>query len=481
VPSLVDRLQFHSGFLSPASQASLSISPSSALGSEEETPALSLRKIAVFVALNVLLAFGARHSELLITAHALGLLVLGLVLALGGGKTQQVVWVTGYMIGAEVLWRFGQAWVFWEFCKYAVSLILLVRLIKDKAFRRGDKLPLAYFVLLIPSVFVLPFFDRKEISFNLSGPLCLAVCTLFFSTVSLNRRELATLFILMLAPIMGVAFLVTLETFQYQQIIAGSSTTLTTAGYGPNQMSSILGLGALAALILSLMTQPAQQVLRFAFIGTALWLAAQCLLTFSRGGFVTWAAAALTAAFYFGRDPAKRRYLLSIGLVLFILTYYFLLPALESFTAGSLQQRYTTLETTGRDKIVLSDLVTFTENPWLGVGPGQAKERHALYFRVSSAHTEYSRMLAEHGLAGLLSLILLLCLAGERLVKRGSPFQKALALSLTLWALLFLSHSAMRLAAAPFLFGLGAALFGNAAGQAAGSNPDPFRPTDLTG
>ena len=192
-------------------------------------------------------------------------------------------------------------------------------------------------------------------------------------------------------------------------------------------------------------------------------------------------AAVLTAAFYFGRDQTRRRYILLIGLSFFILTYFFILPFLETFTAGSLQQRYSTLETTGRDKIVLSDLVTFIQEPWLGVGPGQAKERHALYFRVSSAHTEYSRMLAEHGLFGLLALIILLALAAERFIRRGSPFHKALSLSFTVWALLFLSHSAMRLAAAPFLFGLGAALFGGRDPQSEAPGSDPFRPTEKAG
>jgi hypothetical protein len=202
------------------------------------------------------------------------------------------------MVGAEPLWRLGHASVFWEYGKYAVSLLLILSLLQQNKLSRADKIPLLYFCLLLPSLLVMPAFDRQAISFNLSGPFALAVAAMFFSTVKLNRAQLATLMVIMLAPIVGCAFLATSGTLAYEHITFSASTRVTSAGYGPNQMSSMLGLGGLLAFLLFIIVQRDQKLFARLMLPVCLWLTVQCVLTYSRGGFWTLVVSVSVAAFY---------------------------------------------------------------------------------------------------------------------------------------------------------------------------------------
>jgi O-antigen ligase len=200
-------------------------------------------------------------------------------------------------------------------------------------------------------------------------------------------------------------------------------------------------------------------LIRLVLIVGALWMLAQAALTFSRGGVVTTLATLLVAAFFLLRDRRSRTTFVGGALLLLFLWFYLVFPALENFTGGAITARMTDTNLTGRDKIVQADLLAFRDRPFTGVGIGQSPAYHAILFRHSAAHTEFTRWLAEHGLFGLVALLLFSSAVVRRLLAEGSPFAKALMLSLTFWALLFMSHAAMRLAAPSFTFGLAAATF----------------------
>ena len=90
-----------------------------------------------------------------------------------------------------------------------------------------------------------------------------------------------------------------------------------------------------------------------------------------------------------------------------------------SVTEGAISQRYgisggtygqrMVLDLSGRAEIYKIDLAIFQDYLLSGVGPGNATQlRHIYgYGKIISAHTEFSRMLAEHGLLGLFSLLFL--------------------------------------------------------------------------
>lgn len=389
------------------------------------------------------------------TLHAVASFAVGLWCVGRSRSPQTAVYAMGYVVAAEPLWRACDAAIFWESGKYVIAALSLLALARLGLLRRADKTALLYFAALLPSILVLPSFDRQDISFNLSGPFALAMCTMFLSTVRISSRVLERLFIATLAPIFGLAAIATFSTVTTKDIDFYRSK-VASAGLGPNQASSILGLGGLLVfLYLFLGRRRPGQRLVIAAIG--IWCTVQGALTFSRGGIATLVGAAAAASFFLLRDRRSRGILVLRVVMVLALATYVLIPTLNSFTSGTLLRRFSSTDLTGRDDIIRADMIVFQRNPILGVGPGQSKAYHALTFRYSAAHTEYSRLLAEHGSFGLFALLLLGWMCWRRLTRRAPLAAKALAAALTTWALLSMFHAAMRLAAVSFIFALGSA------------------------
>lgn len=411
----------------------------------------------LFLLAHVPLAYLFRWNSIFPTMHALGVLVVGVIWIFQDRFPTRVVYLLAYITGAELLWRGTGAGVIYEYGKYASVFLMLLALIKYNLISKAVKWPAFYFGLLLPSVFALSIFDRQALSFNLSGPLALAMAVIFFSQLKLSARQVQRALVAIVGPVISLGVLIVLGILQSDVIyFADESNFLTSASIGPNQVSSILGLATLALFILILLRRFKiwLQVLLFL---TAIWLLAQMMLTFSRGGF--WATVAALAVFGFYLFPQKRARLavVSMAAVVFSIMNFLVFPVLDEFTGNALLSRFQSFEATGRYQILQGDLLAFRDNWLFGIGPGQSRFYHALTFRESNAHTEYSRMLAEHGLFGLVSLLIFVVQIGKRFFQKGDPWQKSLALSLTVWGLAFMLHAAMRLTAPAYLIGLASA------------------------
>jgi O-antigen ligase len=107
---------------------------------------------------------------------------------------------------------------------------------------------------------------------------------------------------------------------------------------------------------------------------------------------------------------------------------------------------------TGRERLIASEFKMFLDNPVLGIGVGKNKEYRLETTGVDAAsHNEITRMLAGHGLFGLLALVILLF----------TPFflylnnrQNIFVISFLVFWLLTINHAAMRLAAPAFVYAL---------------------------
>lgn len=425
----------------------------------ELDPEPSLTAVVLFLAFHIPVALAVKSVSAAATAHALTCLAAGLLWALGG-RSYRVLYVAAYMVGAEVLWRGAHAAIPWEFCKYSLCLLFGVALIRAPSTgERRDWKFFLYALLLLPSLFVLERFDRQRIAFNLSGPICLAVTGLYLSRRRLGPGALQWTLLSMLAPILGLCFLASLGTYalleEEPELAFTVSTKATSAGIGANQVSSTLGLGGLSALFLGILRPVGSG--RFLLVGLAVWLLSQAALTFSRGGVWATVGAIACAGSYMLRDRRSSGRFVVSALTIALLVFLVVVPFLHEITGGALARRLSSTHATGREKIAQADWLVFLENPVLGVGPGQSYEEHARTYHASSAHTEFSRLLAEHGSFGILCLALLFLMTLERMRGCAPNAEKAVAVSFTLWALLFMGHSAMRLAAAAFMFGLGGA------------------------
>lgn len=425
---------------------------------------ISVFGILAFFLAHVPLALAMREYPGIGLLHALAALVLGFWWTTTNSRPERVAYVAAYITGAEVLWRMTHAPVFWESGKYAVVALFIVSLVVRRRLK-PPALPLLYFALLLPSVVLaagMMDFDtaRQQLSFNLSGPLALMVSAWFFSQLELSREKILQLFFALIAPVLGVVSLALFSTLTSPELqFTSAANRISSGGFGPNQVSAVLGLGALMAY-LCMLDKGVTFSLKILTLLLMILFAAQSALTFSRGGLYCAVGSALAGSLFLVRNNRARMKLVAGAALISILGYYVVLPRLESFSRGTLTARFENTKTTGRDRLATAELEAWQDNPLFGLGPGGAETyRHELIpvsaeQRIAS-HTEYTRLLAEHGILGLNALLFLL-IAGIHTLGRANALEnKARIASFLVWSLLFMAGNGMRLVAPSFMFGLG--------------------------
>lgn len=390
------------------------------------------------------------------TVHAVIVLGLGMWFALTApNRPLRVAYVGAYITGAEVLWRMTGASVFWEFGKYATAAIFLVAMVRSGRVK-GPALIFGYFALLLPSimvvVLVLGTAAQEFISFNLSGPFALMVAAWFFSQLKLSVEEIQRICLIAVGPLIGIASIAFFAVYTTEKIrFTGNSNFVTSGGFGPNQVSAALGLGAVFALLFLVLGKTSRGLKLF-MLAAMIFMSIQSALTFSRGGLYNFIGASILASIYLARDPRTRLRLLVIVVIVFVLGSFVILPRLDSFTGGKIGKRFSSTNTTSRLAIAMDDLHVWGEHPLLGVGPGGSKSED-----VDTAHTEFVRLPAEHGALGFIALLLLIYAAVKNVRKAKTVKAKAITICLIGWSFLFMLNAAMRTVAPAFVFGLACA------------------------
>lgn len=427
----------------------------------------------------ILLAVGAAHiavgpllsaSSLLATAHAV--LVTGAVLAVAL-RASDMVWIgaaAAYVAGSDVLWRATNAQIFWEGPKYLVAGVLVIGYVRLVQRQRLAWLPIAYFAVLVPSTLVTLAAAgvgsaRELISFNLSGPLSLAVSTLVFLQLRARLSELRLILACYVLPMLSLASVILIRLRSVELQFGTESSPEASGGFGPNQVSTVLGLAALVCLLLVI--QNVGTVERLLYGAAGLWFLGHAALTFSRGGVFGFAiSGAITLvvwALVSGRPSG------TMVLALLVLIALALFPVLNAYTGGTLSSRLHDTDRTGRDELVQSDLSYFSANLVAGVGPGGLDERGKI------AHTEFTRLLAEHGLMGLLAAMLLLMMAVVSFLQQTNPSGRVITLALLTFTVLSMTNASMRTASTGFFFGLAALRVGTWREEREGFRPATSR------
>jgi len=419
---------------------------------------LNTNKIFWFIVLHIGLALLIDNFRFAATIHALLVFALGVWTALTSEDIREVIPYVAYIAGAEVLWRMSKASVFWEFGKYAIIAILVLALIKNRKSLRQPGLPILYFLMFLPSIILTVDFlgwtnqAREFISFNLSGPLATAVCLLFFLQIKMDESLMTKTVWAMVYPIIGILTLAVYSTLTATTINFGSeSVFVTSGGYGPNQVSALLGLGAF--LLIMWMIQTNKKGGRFFSILLVLALVIQSFLTFSRGGVYNLVIALAAALVILLFKPT--RFIRSFSVVFFLLLVvgYLIFPQIEELTSGAFSQRFQDIDPISRVSIANEDLRLFYENPAFGVGPGMAYFARGIR-TFTSAHTEYTRTLAEHGVLGVFALLFLVIQMGVAFIKAPGVIERAWIVALAGWSAVEMAHAAMRIVAISLLLGL---------------------------
>ena len=410
----------------------------------------------LFVALHVPLALALKLVPYLSTFHAL--ISLGIVLALLIKRYPTGLIVAGcaYIVGSEALWRMTDARVFWEFGKYSLLLVVVLTL----CIRRApvvSKLPVDYLVLLIPGALLTllsgkDFGDLRQIlSFELSGPVAYAACTMLLLHRRLSLEEVLRCVAAMLAPIAGVATL-TLFGVRTTEIVFGASSNYdASGGFGPNQVAAVLALGIVSCFLL-LTGSKGNLIGKVILIGLIVWFAAQSALTFSRSGLYYSVTAMLAGTAFLVTEVRRFISVVVLGLALAGLGKFVVAPHLDTYTNGTLSARFERTDLSGREDLMKGDLLVFLQHPVFGVGVGMARqERAAAVGKSAKSHTEFTRLLSEHGVLGLAAIALILLIATQSVLLQASGWPRAFSASLVAFGLIFMTGSGMRMAIPSFL------------------------------
>lgn len=409
-----------------------------------------------------------------------------LAFAIYGYLKRRVDWIWYTVMASpilEVLGRMSKApFIPDEVGKYFlafVTMLLIIYYLQHKTAAYAHRAGWYLLAAIVPSLVVaLSAFDFEQWVFNIFSLLELSILLILISKERWDVERFAkTIQFAMMFIIPFLVFL-TIRTPKLSDIdFELGANSDTSAGFGSNQVSTILGLGMLLIMILLTLKRPFVKSKPINYMLIA-YLLFRGLLTFSRGGvlvavgsvIIVMLPAMLASSRSFIRYTMILLGLGVIGVVVFI--------QVNRITGNQLLLRYEgeTMETqsgakdktlnkvtSGRSKIVVADTKIFADNLLFGVGPGGAKMLRASYFEGDdwhkggvAAHTEYSRLLAEHGLGGLFACLILSIFPIIWVRKQKIKTWRGIAGSLMFLAIFTSMHAAMRTNTTVVCFVIGA-------------------------
>jgi hypothetical protein len=390
--------------------------------------------------------------------HALLVFAVGLYVVMR--KTPvTVAYVGAYIAGSEVLWRLLGTPVPWEIGKYSISTLFGLALLRMGRRANWRLLPLIYFLMLLPSALAVlqnAGLDtntvRMMLSFNLSGPLALCLSVWFLSQLSITRADLRRIILAFVAPCAALAAITLVATYAGEELVfTTESNEVTSGGFGPNQVSSALGIAAMLSFLCAI-DRTADASVRAVNAFLVMLLAMQSAMTFSRGGLYSATLALAAGAPFLLRARQTRWSFIAVCVFAVGAATIVVVPRLQTFTGGALETRFADTNPTNRLTLLRDDLRIWTKHPLLGVGPGASSDHRKSM--SGSGHTEYSRMLAEHGLFGFVSLLALCGMFLQALLARADAQTRGLRAILLAASALSMSTAAMRIAAFALMFGL---------------------------
>ncbi|OXA81481.1 O-Antigen ligase [Flavobacterium aquidurense] len=382
-------------------------------------------------------------------------------------KNNEVILVAAYLVGIEVFLRMTGGNLNNEYVKISVVFFMLLGMIYSN-FSLKAFFYWFFLILLIPGVIVASTVTdynvdvKKALFFNLSGPVCLAICAIYMFKRRVMFSDLQNIVLAIGLPILTTTVYLFLYNPSVKDVVTGTQSNFeTSGGFGPNQVSTILGLGVFVfftQLILFSKTKK-EMILNGVLL---LLVSYRGIVTFSRGGVITGIVMIICLLFFlysFSNAKGKGKFIL-----IFILTGLMgvgIWTYTSIQTSGLINKRYANQDARGREKksqlsgreeIIESEITYFLDNPITGIGVGIGKEMREKSFGTAVAsHNEITRMLAEHGLFGILGLLILFITPFVLYIHNR---QHLYFLSFFLFWLLTINHAAMRTAAPAFVYAL---------------------------
>lgn len=381
-------------------------------------------------------------------------------------KNNEALMAAAYIAGVEVFWRMTGGIVFYETGKYSVILFLLIGMF-FKGTSTKTKPYWIYLLILVPGIFIASQtinYDavfRKAIAFNLSGPVTLGLTAVYCYYKKIKRVDFEKVLLMLLLPLItNMAYLYIYTPRLDEALISMSGNYAATAGYGPNQISTIMGLGAF--LLLTRLFVIKSKLINIIDLGLLILMSYRAIVTFSRGGVFTAVVCAIAfIAIYLYKQKFRDGSSIKTKLIIISAAVFLTWTFTTILSSGLIVNRYTNRDaagrlkddiTTGRAELLSTELDAFYQNPVWGVGVGNIKFlREEEIGEQVATHNEVSRLLAEHGLLGLLAILILIFVPLLFWFKFRNNYY---FLAFVCFWFLTINHSAMRIALPAFVYGL---------------------------
>jgi hypothetical protein len=382
-------------------------------------------------------------------------------------KNEEVLIAAAYVVGSEIFLRMTGGNPLYEIAKYAVMIFVFIGMY----FGGFSKSAVPYWIfllLLVPGVvistFVLNFETnmRTTIAFNISGPVCLGVASLYTYRRKISLNQMNSVVLSMGLPIVACMVYLTFYTPNLKDVVTSTQSNYeTSGGFGPNQVATIFGLGMFIFFSRTILESRTKFMLVLNLL-IAIAMSYRGIVTFSRGGMITgFLMILLLLLFLYFKSNTRGRVKLNF-IVVFIAMAMAITWAYTSFqTGGLIDKRYANQDASGRVKksqfsgrenLAQSEIDMFLNNPFFGVGVAKGFEvRYEETGIEAASHDEITRMLAEHGTLGIFGLLILFFTPLILYVE--NKFNMFLLCFLAFW-FLTINHAAMRTAAPAFVYSL---------------------------
>ena len=281
-------------------------------------------------------------------------------------------------------------------------------------------------LLLIPGIIIgyriQP--DYRFIIYNILGIINLCLGIVFFGKLIIyNIRIIHNLIRLLSYSLISALCFAIVKTPTYTEFTNTLNANFeASAGFGSNQVSTAFGLGFFLFFYLWYKNIRLIGYYRIFDLLFGMLFLFQGLLTFSRGGIIGGIIGVLLLFIFSGNKNVKFKIAQKLKLVVFgVALLIFVSFFVNKLTNGNLLLRYqgesnATLRgsvdkdlnhlTTNRSEIFMGDLDLFKNNPVFGVGVSNSAKLR-IFREGVAAHVELSRLLAEHGILGLIFAIIL--------------------------------------------------------------------------
>ncbi len=382
-------------------------------------------------------------------------------------KNNEALIVAAYVVGSEVFLRMTHGNPLYEISKYGVMVFIFIGMYYS-GFSKAAVPYWLFLLLLVPSVvistFVLDFETdiKNAIAFNISGPVCLGVASLYTFRRKISIDQMNSILLSMGLPIVTCMVYLTFYTPNIRDVITSTQSNFeTSGGFGPNQVATILGLGMFIFFSRIILESKTKFMLILNLV-IAINLSYRGIVTFSRGGMITgFLMIILLLLFLYSKSNYTGRVKLNYIIVMITIAMMVTWAYTSFQTGGLIDKRYANQDAagrvkeskfTGREDVAKNEIDIFLKNPIFGVGVGKGAEvREAETGNGTLSHDEITRMLAEHGALGVIGLLVLFFT--PLFLYLENKFNMFLLCFVAFW-FFTINHAAMRTAAPAFVYSL---------------------------